>query len=281
MFWRIVSRANAMDRFRDTDEPWALVTGASDGIGKSLCKVLARRGFNIILHGRDPAKLSSCCDELLVLAPKGKFEFVEADATQAALVQNVVETVSNKPLTVLINNVGYTTGPVQPLLTIDPAEIQRGIDTGVTWTAQLTRALLPLLVQHKPSLIIYLGSYAATHPPPFIALYTGTKGFLQTFSESLRREMRVIGHKEVEVQYHEVYFSATKSNGAPENLATPSPDRMAEAIISAVGSYKGHVIPYWVHELLSWVFLLVPEWLIARISGTVLAKKRTDIGPSQ
>ncbi|TFK49323.1 NAD(P)-binding protein [Heliocybe sulcata] len=278
MLWRLVSNLNGIDQFRATDEPWALVTGASDGIGKSLCKVLAKRGFNVLLHGRDHRKLYKCCQELLAAHPSGKFELIVADATQPATVQDVVTAVRGRPITVLINNAGYTTGPVQPLLTIDPEEIGRAISIGITWTIQLTRALLPRLVETQPSVIVNVGSYAASHPPPFISVYTGTKGFLQAFSQSLRNEMRTIGHKGVEVQYHEVYFCSTKSNGAPENLATPSPNRMAHAIIAAVGSCKGHVVPYWVHELLSWLFLLVPERIISRIAGSVLARKRTDTG---
>jgi len=277
MLWRLVSNSNDIDQFRATDDPWALVTGASDGIGKSLCKVLAKRGFNVILHGRNQAKLSACCDELRNLAPGGKFELIVADATEPTSIGDVVKAVAGKPITVLINNAGYTTGPVQPLLTIDPEELGTAVNIGITWTLQLTRALLPRLVETRPSLILNVGSYAASHPPPFIAVYTGTKGFLQVFSQSLRTEMRTIGHKDVEVQYHEVYFCATKSNGAPENIATPSPDRMAQAIVDAVGSHKGHVVSYWVHELLSWVFLFVPEWIISRIAGSVLASKRTDI----
>ena len=88
---------------------WALVTGASDGIGLGFCEELLARGFNVLLHGRNPQKLDRIIGELSTKYPERSLDKVIADASKY---DNGYEEIARKvkslhgPLTVLVNNVG-------------------------------------------------------------------------------------------------------------------------------------------------------------------------------
>ncbi|TFK49322.1 NAD(P)-binding protein [Heliocybe sulcata] len=248
MFWRLWASSNGINYFKHGEESWALVTGASDGIGKAVCKALAQKGFNVILHGRTQEKLNSVKEELQAACPERKFEIVVADATQASLVPEVAAAVKDKHVTILFNN--------------------------------LTRAMLPQLIANKPSAVVNVGSFVAAHPPPFLSVYAGAKGYSLAFSRALRTEMRLIGHKDVDIQYHEVHSVATQANGRPVSTIVPHPDAMARAILVAIGRRTGFITPYWAHELTSWFMSVVPETWLNHLVAAELQKERTDLQKS-
>ncbi|KDQ50028.1 hypothetical protein JAAARDRAFT_42400 [Jaapia argillacea MUCL 33604] len=188
MSWRLFARNNAIERFRHGERPWALVTGASDGIGKALAHSLADRGFNVLLHGRNSAKLDQVREELLLAYPTREFDIIVADATQPALVSKVAEAVVGKRVTVVINNVGDVGGPVQLVTNATAEDIEKCINLGVSWLPRLTRVLLPHLITNQPSLIINIGSLVAEHPAPYLAIYSAANAYTQAFTHALAVE---------------------------------------------------------------------------------------------
>lgn len=94
----------------DSEASWALVTGASDGIGRALSSELGSRGFNVIVHGRNESKLVKVVTELQKEHPGRMFRYVVADAAHftTADIERIVAVVADIKLTVLINNVGGT-----------------------------------------------------------------------------------------------------------------------------------------------------------------------------
>ncbi|CEJ93519.1 hypothetical protein VHEMI09100 [[Torrubiella] hemipterigena] len=109
----------------DGRQAWVLVTGASDGIGRSLAQELAANGLNVVLHGRNREKLATVMSELQQLFPKRSFRILIADASQVrGLTHNkthetgvdfesIKESLDDLHLTILINNAGG--GPVNPV----------------------------------------------------------------------------------------------------------------------------------------------------------------------
>jgi 17beta-estradiol 17-dehydrogenase / very-long-chain 3-oxoacyl-CoA reductase len=87
---------------------WALITGATDGIGLGFAQELCQRGFNVILHGRNPKKLQDAQAQLVREYPLAKTKTVVFDASHPAdgLEQRVREWIGDTELSVLINNVG-------------------------------------------------------------------------------------------------------------------------------------------------------------------------------
>jgi short-subunit dehydrogenase len=94
-----------------TDAPTIFITGATDGLGHALARRLANDGANLIVHGRDPAKLDRVADEISA-APAGRPEIVVADLAELAQVKRLAQRVGEITgrLDVLVNNAGIGSG---------------------------------------------------------------------------------------------------------------------------------------------------------------------------
>jgi short-subunit dehydrogenase len=173
-----------------TGEPatrsWAVVTGASSGIGRELARQFAEHDFNLLISSED-AELSSIADELAELgvevravpADLRRYEGVEtlADAVQAV-----------SPIGALALNAGigvsgpFATGP-------DLRSELDVVQLNVTSQVHLARRVLPLMVAQHAGRVLITSSIAATQPGPFEAVYAASKAFLFSFAEALRTEL--------------------------------------------------------------------------------------------
>ncbi|KAI0847454.1 hypothetical protein F5Y00DRAFT_271193 [Daldinia vernicosa] len=180
---RIYTRSSKLSRYahssRDGEQPWALVTGASNGISLALVRELAINGFNVILHGRNYEKLSRVSSELQSEFLQRSFNPLVADANAVACVNCLRASRNGEPggsavlnftaikqmlnglnLTMLINNAGGN--PVGPNLVPlkDKAEDRsiENISLNALFPLHLARTLLPNLIQNAPSLLINIGA---------------------------------------------------------------------------------------------------------------------------
>lgn len=96
--------------------------------------------------------------------------------------------ISHLPITILVNNAGV--GPISELATMSNQEIDQTIMLNTAFPSQLTHDLIPFL--KKASLILNVSSYAGILPPPYLAVYAGTKAYNNAFSISLARELENI-----------------------------------------------------------------------------------------
>ncbi|KAH3912408.1 hypothetical protein HBI56_204680 [Parastagonospora nodorum] len=234
---------------------WALVTGASDGIGKSLCNELSKHGFNVVLHGRNEAKLARVCEELEKAHPERHFRTVIVDAstfTQSDI-NRIMAQVSDVPLSVLINNVGGTaplSSNFKHFECTTPTEMQKLFSMNVQFPMQLTRAILPrFLLQTKPTIIVTCGSQANIGQP-YVAAYSGCKGALHAWNRALAAEQAEI-KSQVEVLEVVVGGTYTQQLQADPNMSAglfmPTADVMARAILARVGYGHRTVTPYFWH----------------------------------
>lgn len=249
-------RTTKIDRFLQPNrESWALVTGASDGIGWALTKALLDRGFNIILHARNPEKLSRRTRELKAQYPNRQCIGIAADAVDvlpsvARLVSIAKEVqASGGSLTVLVNNVGgagiFGTPTYSPLADTPLEVAVKQIELNATFPTILTRALLPVLMSNKTALVLNISSYAGVYGDPFISVYAATKAFNNIFSTSLAYEMRVL-HPSLEVLG--IILGGVRTPGNPDEklgFASLAPGEAAENILARVGCGKGVCAASW------------------------------------
>jgi hypothetical protein len=109
--------SGTLERYKETrcgKQPWAIITGASDGVGKGFAEELLDRGFNIVLHGRNEMKLRGIVDKLSEQWPQRAFRLLIldafADVRDSEKIQMAVEQLKDLELKVLINNVGGNGG---------------------------------------------------------------------------------------------------------------------------------------------------------------------------
>lgn len=138
--FRIYTRPTSLPRYLRQDS-YALITGASDGIGLGFAQELLSRGFNVILHGRNPAKLAAIQTSLQSTFPDRKVDTVIAyTSDNQSDISGIIKSISTKEVTVLVNNVGgvFTVPKVMPLIESTAADIDKIINLNARFQTQLT-----------------------------------------------------------------------------------------------------------------------------------------------
>jgi 17beta-estradiol 17-dehydrogenase / very-long-chain 3-oxoacyl-CoA reductase len=163
---------------------WAVVTGASDGIGKGVARALAARGMNVVLVSRTAAKLDAVAKEIKDKYSKCETKCVAVDvgaANTKAVVQTVVDGVQGLNVTMLINNVGVNTDGGFPAELSDHSEqeVENMVRVNCLFTTLLTRAFVPILKKNVSprSAIVNLGSISSLFPMAMMPVYAATKAF--------------------------------------------------------------------------------------------------------
>jgi len=272
----IYVRPSSVGRYlHETDgkPAWALVTGASEGIGRALARESARRGFNVILHGRNPAKLEAVISELHKEFPARAFRTFIADAMaeeqeMKADIERFAEEVKGLNLTVLLNNVGgMPSSVVSRFSSFDQQMWSDTADTialNLSFPTHLTRALLPRLITNQPSLVMAVGSMA-DYGQPYHAVYGGSKAFLMTWCRGLARELAA-EKKDIEVLGIVTAEVADCShNFRKANIVMPSSWTYAKHVFDRVGCGRVVLNGYWSHALIRSVLDRLPDSVVGFI----------------
>ncbi|KAK6408555.1 hypothetical protein LTR95_018417, partial [Oleoguttula sp. CCFEE 5521] len=260
--WLHFLRPSSLSRYLTISagaKPWALVSGATDGIGKGFAHDLASRGCNLVLHGRTVSKIEALKAELQATHPTLKIRLLVLDAQKDVydsdkMQSSISEALHDISLRILINNIGGNggsgaAGPLfVPFSSQSPSQLDAWLDISSRFPTQLTRQCLPHLTQHSPSLILNIGSGVSEYGTPFLSPYSGAKAFNMAFSRSLRAELSVTG-AQVECIGILLAGVATERSGRAASFAEPSTKTFARACLGVVGSGHDIVWAYVGHHL--------------------------------
>ena len=177
-----------MIHYRDR---WAVVTGASSGLGRGLAARLADRGMSVVLTGRNEARLDDAADEIRRAAPSVQVETVTADLSTRSGVSALLDRVGGRPIEVLVNNAGF--GSYGPFVEADPDREADEIAVDVSAVVTLARAFLPGMIARRSGGILNVASTIAFQPAPYQAVYGASKAFVLSFSQALWAEARAAG----------------------------------------------------------------------------------------
>jgi short-subunit dehydrogenase len=170
-----------------TDRKFAIVTGASTGIGLELAKLAAQDGYDLLVAADTP--LVDASSALHGLG--AEVTSVEADLATAQGVRQLLDACGGRPVDVLVANAGHGLG--RDFLGQDPAEWRHVIDTNVTGTLLLVQEVGRQMVAAGRGNILFTGSIAGFMPGTFQAVYNGSKAFIDSFAEALRNELKDTG----------------------------------------------------------------------------------------
>ncbi|KAK4243645.1 3-ketoacyl-CoA reductase [Corynascus novoguineensis] len=183
----------------DTDA-YALITGASAGIGLGVARELVNQGFGVILLGHLTDELAAAADSIRQARPGAKVRTLLLDARSATpddMAAAVASLSSELTITILVNNVGgipVSNPPFRPLATYAVADVDAVINQNARFMARLTALLIlilsvtPKTAQEERSLILTLSS-AAQVGVPWLVMYGATKAFNRAFGAGLAREL--------------------------------------------------------------------------------------------
>lgn len=197
-----------------------VVTGASTGIGWGCAKILIEKGFRVLGSVRRQADAERLQKEL-----GGNFTPLLFDVTDEAAVKHAASEAArllgHEPLSGLVNNAGIAVAG--PLLFLDVDELRRQLEVNVTGQLIVTQAFAPLLAEHvseqkRPGRIVMISSVGGKNASPFVGPYNASKFALEGFSESLRRELMLLGIDVIVV--------------APGAVATPIWDKAEDVDVS-------------------------------------------------
>ncbi|KAJ6183671.1 hypothetical protein N7519_004972 [Penicillium mononematosum] len=277
-------------RYNPTKTSWALVTGATDGIGFGFSQELCARGFNVILHGRNAEKLDRRRRELQAMFPAVSVDVLVRDAQNVtadidgvgAEVRDIIRrnnrTIDSQGvpgrLTVLINNVGGETKPSRLLKEYTFEDVQATVSRNATFAIQITRVLAEQLEENAPGLVMNVSSIAA-FGLPYVSIYSSTKGFVDSFTKSLRAEFAAEG-KKVEVMGLRVAEVRTAGYDVESNLFVPEARVLAAAGLNRVGCGQEIVWAYFWHWLQGLSFEYLPRWMLIKVAAMKMKAIRSD-----
>ncbi|KAH9013623.1 3-ketoacyl-CoA reductase [Lactarius deliciosus] len=256
VFSNFVRPGVSLKKFGANKGAWAVVTGASDGIGREFAIQLARAGFNVLLAARNQAKLDAVVADVAKVASAVQtktfvIDFASADdAKWEALLGEL------KPIEVgvLVNCVGVSHEFPTDFVDTSEEELNTIVDVNVSTTLRVTNLIAPAMVSRKKGLILNMGSFAGASPTPMLAVYSGSKAFLRTWSDALSAELTPKG---VTVEHVNTYFvTSAMSKIRRPSLFIPTPKAFVRSVLAKLA--PGTVTPYWTHALVGAAMALAP-----------------------
>lgn len=252
------------ERLRSQYGDWAMVTGASSGIGLELATQLADAGFNLIINGRNQERL------LVVerdLKAKGvQVKSVTADLSERAAVSKMIQAAEGLPIGLLINNAGYGTSGLFVASSL-PEEITM-LRVNCEAVLTLTHHFAQQFRQQQRGGIIFLSSLVAFQGVPYAANYAATKAYIQSFAEALAIELKPYGISVLAAAPGPVEsgFGARANMQMGKGLR---PQQVGIPILRALGK-QNNVVPGLLSKVLTYSLRTVPRFIKVRIMQQVM-----------
>jgi len=193
-----------------------LVTGATSGFGEAIARRFAKEGWKLVILGRRKDRLDKLAKELnahaLVCDVRRRKEVFEAIASLPT---------EYAAIDVLVNNAGLALG-MEPAHKADLEDWETMLDTNCKGLVQVTRAVLPGMVERGRGHVVNIGSTASNYPYPGGNVYGATKAFVKQFSLNLRADLLGTNVRvtNLEPGLAETEFSLVRFKGDKEKAAT-------------------------------------------------------------
>jgi short-subunit dehydrogenase len=258
---------------------WALVTGASAGIGVALARELAAGGTNLVLTARRKDRLEKLAQELSS-AHKIGVEIFAADLAQTDAPQQIFAYTQAKKISIdlLINNAGF--GAYGAFATVEMQRLLDMVQVNCGAVVHLTRLYLPQMLKQRRGDVLILASTASFQAVPFISTYAATKAFDLLFAEGLAEEVRPYGVRvcalcpgSTESEFHEV---AGQSGLAAARKNRETAEKVARVGLQALAAGKSYVISGTGNYLGAHSQRLVPRGVVTRIAGKMFRPPASD-----
>ncbi|MFT5840871.1 MAG: short-subunit dehydrogenase [Flavobacteriales bacterium] len=257
-------------RFAMSKLKTALITGSSEGIGRSFAEIYAKNGHNLVLVARNKLKLEEFAQEL-----KKKYA-VQVDVFSADLIpvdaaQKLFEAVTEKDLKIdiLVNNAGMM--QVEKLNESDPLKLNNLLQLNIQSLVNMTQQFVKPMINRGQGKIVNVGSIASFMPTPNFAAYGASKAFVLSFSEGIAEEFRGTG---VTVTCVCPGMTETKMLSHAEGIENFIPkflkaDPMELAAQAYKASMKGDVVflDKVANKLLVQWATHYPRWLVRGVNG--------------
>jgi uncharacterized protein len=257
---------------------YALITGASSGIGKAIAEELARRGSNLLLIALPDSGLPEVAKNIRqehgVLT-----RYLETDLTKEHSVLDISSWLADNQfaLSILVNNAGF--GNYESFEGTDPQLLSNMLLLNNLALVKMTQICLPILKRQGKSYILNVGSLASFLPIPNKVVYAASKSFVYAFSSALRLEV-----KPANVVVSCLCPGGTLTNasaakniqaiGKQNSIFIQMPVDVAKEGISEMLNEKKRIIPGWKNKFIFMLYEMLPETFIELIVEKIFAASR-------
>ncbi|OQR77748.1 estradiol 17-beta-dehydrogenase 12-B isoform 1 [Tropilaelaps mercedesae] len=265
--------------FKKYKGKWAVITGASDGIGRAYAEQLADKGLNIVLISRTLSKL-----EQVAAGIQQKFKVetkvlsVDFSSSDRGYYDAIKKLLADIEISVLVNNVGMSF-PYPEYYTLVPdgdVLMDQLIQANCTAATRMMRIILPAMAERKTGVIINISSLSSMYPLPLLSVYAGTKAYLDFVSQAVNTEYKRFG---IVVQCVKPAFVSTKmSKIRHASINVPTPDAYVKQALTTVGleastyGYVPHKIRGYFQEV---AFNILPVYCMLALSLRMMARLRS------
>ncbi|KAI9481589.1 MAG: hypothetical protein EXX96DRAFT_567323 [Benjaminiella poitrasii] len=251
-----IAKGVPLKKFGAGDGAWAVVTGATDGIGKEFASQLGKKKFNVLLISRTASKLDAVANEISqqygVETKTFAMDFTKGDPEDFKKVGEIIDSIR---VGVLVNNVGVNHDIPTSFVDEDEALVNNIIEVNVKGLMKMTKLVLPQMKANHKGLIFNMGSFAGLVPTPYLSVYSAGKAFLSTWSQALGTEVAKDG---IVVEHVNTYFvvSAMSKIRKP-SLLIPTAKNYVASVLDKVGVPCGANVPftstpYPMHGIANW-----------------------------
>ncbi len=265
------ARSNPSLRLRDRYGPAALVTGASDGIGRAFARKLAEAGFDLVLVARREAALAQLADELR-RRHGVRVEVRPADLSDPAQIEAIARATADWDVGLLVAAAGFGTSGA--FVDGDREAELNMIDVNCRALAQLTHVFAQSMVKRGRGGIVLMSSLVAFQGVPQAANYAATKAFVQTLAEGLHSELRPRGI-DVLASAPGPVMSGFGRRAAMRITSGQSPEEVADQSLKALGRHTT-VRPGLLSKILEASLKPLPRagrvWMMGRVMAGMTAR---------
>jgi short-subunit dehydrogenase len=246
---------------------YALITGASKGIGKAIAFDLAAKGYNLLLVARSQELLEEVSTAIKKNAAV-QIHCLPTDLSNVDAAQSVYNwtTENGFPVSILVNNAGYG---LSGLFESHPLDKHLNmVQLNCTTLVQLTYLFLPTLKQQKEAHILNISSSAAYQAVPYLSLYAASKSFVLSFSRGLRYELRKTsvnvtcvcpGSTDTDFGSRAQIGEKARKTAEKVNM---TPDQVGKIAVNAMFSKKAEVITGAINKLGGFLTWLLPKKIL-------------------
>ena len=254
---------------KKTFGPWALITGASSGIGKEFARQLAANNFNVVLNSRRKGALEDIGQELQ-LKYGISYKVVSSDLSQPQGVEEVLQSTKDLDIGLVISNAG--TGNPGEFFEKNLDELLNMINTSVLSHLKITHHFAKIFTQRKRGGIILVSAMGAKNGLPFMTNDAGTRAYIRSLGLGLHEELKrykvnvtVLETTPTETPIvSELGFSADKM---PMKLI--STEQCVKETLIAFNKKKALILPSWKFRIMN---KLTPSSIMRKMNGKMLAE---------
>ena len=239
---------------------WAVVTGATDGIGKEYARQLAKRGFNIVLISRTMAKLQVVAEEIRHESHI-EVKVIEFDFSSCSEYDELSLELKDLDVGILVNNVGASYGSMDPFYKCDMVKTVNILHVNTFSDVYMTKIVLSGMVKRRRGAVIHISSASVYLDIPFANVYVATKIFINKFVRSLQLEdvNGVVDHQLVIPCY-----VASKMSKMSPGLTVPTAAAYVKSAINTIG-ITDVTHGCFVHETIAVLLKVLPAYLMSSV----------------